>query len=171
MVVDRLARRWRIGLERKLPGLRLAEGSIAGVSVALVKPQRYMNVSGKALDALPFPWQAKDLIVVYDDIDLPVSRLQVRRGGGTAGHRGLASLTERWSSAFDRVRIGVGRPPAGVDAAAYVLSPLTDDEMETLDEIVDRASDAVECILSEGLEKAMNRFNVRKPSAESGGTL
>ncbi len=161
MTVERLAGRWHIGLKAERRGVRIGEGRVAGVPTTLVQPLRYMNRSGEALGAIGLQFGAEDLIVVYDDIDLPVGRLRVRPEGGSGGHRGIESLVRQCGRHFNRVRIGVGRPPEGMDAAEYVLMPLTAPEQRVIDSVVERASDAVECLLVEGMEQAMNRFNVR----------
>ena len=158
-VVENLAARWYIVLESDRSGVRSGEGVIAGVQARLAQPQLYMNRSGEALAELDGPWTVDDLIVVHDDIDLPAGRLRVRQNGGSGGHRGLASVADRWGNSFHRVRIGVGRPPAGVDPADYVLLPLTALERHVLRTAVERASDAVECLIAAGIEEAMNRFN------------
>jgi len=121
-----------------------------------------MNCSGEALTHLQWPWRPGDLIVVHDDIDLPLGRLRVRHDGGCGGHLGLESLGRVCGRDFDRVRLGVGRPPQGVDPAEYVLADFAQDELRTLAESVDRASLAVECLLTAGLAEAMNRFNMRR---------
>ena len=101
------------------------------------------------------------MIAIYDDIDLPVGRLRLRRDGGAGGHRGVASIIDRFGASFDRVRIGVGRPPLGAEVAEYVLEPMSNLEIETFTEPLDRACDAVQCIVEEGIESAMSRFNAR----------
>jgi PTH1 family peptidyl-tRNA hydrolase len=164
MIVDRLASRWRVRLNLELPDLRMGSGRIADRPAMLVQPQRYMNMSGEALATLP-QLHAEDLIVVHDDLDLPAGRLRLRREGGTGGHRGIVSLVSFFGAAFDRVKIGIGRPPDGVDIADFVLQPMTADELQAFDEPIERASDAVECIVTEGIERAMNRFNARNVEA------
>jgi PTH1 family peptidyl-tRNA hydrolase len=126
--------------------------------VQLVQPQTYMNRSAEALDVR---WPGDTVIVAYDDLDLPVGQLRVRAGGGTGGHRGIASLVERLGSEFLRVRVGIGRPPEGVSSPDYVLAPVTPSERPRLEAAVARAGDAVECILTDGVAVAMNRFNAK----------
>lgn len=161
MIVDRLASRWRISLDRTSPHLRIGTGTIANRTTTLIQPQSYMNMSGQALKTLP-ELCIEDLIVVHDDLDLPVGRLRLRRGGGAGGHRGIASLVNIFGAAFDRVKVGIGRPAQGVEAADYVLQQMTDDELQEFEEPIERASDAVECVVTEGLERAMNLFNARR---------
>jgi PTH1 family peptidyl-tRNA hydrolase len=164
-VAEKLARRWRLPLDPPRCGSRLARGSIDSEQVLLVEPQMYMNMSGAALSHLPPPVSAAELIVVHDDIDLDCGRLRIKCGGGSGGHRGVESIAECYGPAFVRVRVGVGRPSTGEDAAEYVLSPFMDVERESIDAAVRRAADAVECILRYGIEVAMNRFNTRSNSA------
>jgi peptidyl-tRNA hydrolase, PTH1 family len=164
LVVERLAVRWGIPLNREAAGLLVVgRGSVEGVPAMLVQPQQYMNVSGEALTHLPVPWSAGDLIVAHDDIDLALGRLRVRHDGGFGGHLGLVSLGSVCGSNFDRVRVGIGRPPCGTDPAEYLLAELDEVELRTLGEAADRASLAVECLLTCGLVEAMNRFNRRRP--------
>lgn len=161
MVVERLAQRWAISLAPEFQGAVVGSGPVAGIRTRLVQPQEYMNLSGLTVRKLPGAWQVEDMVVVYDDMDLPVGRLRVRHGGGAGGHRGIASLVDELGPEFDRVRIGVGRPPSTQDAAAYVLERLNDMELGRLSDAVERASDAIECLLTDGLQQAMTRFNVR----------
>jgi PTH1 family peptidyl-tRNA hydrolase len=162
MVVERLAQRWEIRFAAEHEGLIVGRGPVASVPIRLVQPRQYMNLSGTALQGLPGTWAVQDLIVVYDDIDLATGRLRVRHNGGTGGHRGIASLVATFGPDFDRVRVGVGRPLASQDPAEYVLESLPDDMFQAMSAAVERASDAVECVLTQGLQQAMNRFNVRQ---------
>jgi peptidyl-tRNA hydrolase, PTH1 family len=167
MVVERLAARWGIPLNRESAGLLVVgRGTVENVPTMLVQPQQYMNLSGEALTHLRAPWRAADLIVAHDDIDLAMGRLRVRHDGGFGGHLGLASLGCVCGSDFDRVRVGIGRPPQGVDAAEFVLAELDEVEFRMLSESADRASLAVECLLTGGLVEAMNRFNRRCPESD-----
>ena len=161
-VVEELAGRWGVRLSRACEALRVADVVCASERVALVEPQSYMNRSGAALAALAGTWRVTDLIVIHDELDLDPGTVRVKRGGGTAGHRGLTSIVERWGSDFARVRIGIGRPPTGTDVADFVLSPFDDADRPAMDTAIRRAADAVESLLHEGAEAAMNRFNVRK---------
>jgi peptidyl-tRNA hydrolase, PTH1 family len=160
LVVDALARRWHIALCGTGAVLRSGRGCVGSEPVTLVEPQTFMNRSGAALAQLPR--EVDDaVVVVYDDLDLPAGQLRLRRGGGSGGHHGLASIVEQIGPACTRVRIGVGRPPAGRDPADYVLAPLCAAELNALRRSVERAADAVECLVSDGLQVAMNRFNGR----------
>lgn len=128
-----------------------------------MKPRTFMNLSGSSVRAachdLGIP--IHHLIVVYDDVDLPVARLRVRRGGGAGGHRGVQSvIDEMQSSEFARVRIGVGRPPRGVETADYVLEPFGAEEHGQIEETVARAVEAIKAVVTGGIEQAMQTFNV-----------
>jgi PTH1 family peptidyl-tRNA hydrolase len=161
MVVDELARRHGASWRTKFHG-RLAELRVDGHRVALLKPETYMNESGRAVGAAArfFKVDPDAILVVHDEIDLDRGRLQARAGGGLAGHNGLRSIAKALGSQdFLRLRVGVGRPGRGDrrTPADYVLSDFTaDDDAEAL---VGRAADAVETLDAEGLERAQQRFN------------
>lgn len=164
-IVERLAQRHGIVLrrERRL-GARLGAGSVRGVGVTLLEPQGFMNCSGGAVAAalaeLALADPGADLLIVYDDLDLPFGRLRIRPGGGAGGHRGLADVQDRLGrSDFPRLRFGIGRPPPGVDPVDHVLAPFAVEEAAQLPALVDAAADAIEAILSEGVEAAIGRFN------------
>lgn len=161
MIVDRLASRWRIPLDARTSDIRRGIGRIADQVTMLVQPQLYMNMSGKALTRLP-DLRGDDLIVVHDDVDLPTGCLRLRCDGGTGGHRGIASIVGLLGPDFDRVRVGIGRPPQDVDVPDFVLQPMSPEELQEFEESIERASDAVEHIVTEGMERAMNRFNARR---------
>lgn len=159
--VDELARRLGIALSRRSFNAHLGTGLVGAEKVILAKPQTYMNLSGESVAPLLLYYglAAADLIVVYDDLDLPYGRLRVRERGSSGGHRGMDSIIRALGSDdFPRVRIGIGRPP-GDDAAGYVLGRFGADEAKVLPEVICRAADAVETIIREGPAAAMNRFN------------
>jgi PTH1 family peptidyl-tRNA hydrolase len=161
MVVDELARRHDGSFRAKFNG-RLAETRVGDAKIALLKPETYMNESGRAISAAArfFKVEPEHVLVVHDDVDLPVGRLQARLGGGLAGHNGLRSISQTLGTPeFLRIRIGVGRPERGDrrPVADYVLSPFApEDDAEAL---VARAADAVESLLSDGLVETQQRFN------------
>lgn len=163
MVVEELARRWHASLAPSTDA-RLAESVIAGEQTMLIEPQLYMNRSGTAVAAVRPQLVASELIVIHDDLDLEFGCVRVKRGGGTAGHRGLDSIAAWCGTEFTRVRAGIGRPARGEDVADFVLSPFASEQREAVAVAIQRAADAVECVLREGEEKAMNRFNVRTQS-------
>ena len=161
MVVDELARRHDGSFRSKFSG-QLAEVRLDGLRLALLKPETYMNLSGSSLAAASrfFKLPTGQIAVVHDDVDLDARRLQVRLGGGLAGHNGLRSARQALGSAeFLRVRVGVGRPGRGDrrPVADYVLSPFQpEDDAEAL---IGRAADAVEALAHDGLDEAQRRFN------------
>jgi PTH1 family peptidyl-tRNA hydrolase len=161
MVIDELARRHEGSFRSKFDG-QLSEVRLEGLRVALLKPETYMNISGKSISAAGrfFKVEPESLLVVHDDVDLEPGRLQARTGGGLAGHNGLRSIASALGTQdFLRLRIGVGRPGRGDrrPVADYVLSPFTPDE--DVDALISRAADAVETIASDGVEPAQQRFN------------
>jgi peptidyl-tRNA hydrolase, PTH1 family len=161
MVVDELARRTDASFRSKFSG-KLAETRLGEHRLALLKPETYMNESGRSIAAALrfFKVSPEDLLVVHDDVDLEPGRLQARVGGGLAGHNGLRSIAQALGSQeFLRLRIGVGRPGRGDrrPVADYVLSPF-EGEVD-VDELITRAADAVETIVRDGLESAQARFN------------
>ena len=163
MVADELARRYGGTFRSKFSG-ELAEIRLDGARVALLKPQTYMNDSGRSLGAAArfFKADPADVLVVHDEVDLEPGRLQARLGGGLAGHNGLRSVAQHLQTGdFLRLRVGVGRPGRGDPrpVADFVLGPF--DETVDVDGIVTRAADAVETLVREGLEEAQQRFNER----------
>jgi peptidyl-tRNA hydrolase, PTH1 family len=160
-VLDELARRHGGSWRSKFSG-SLSEVRLGDARVALLKPETYMNESGRSLGAAArfFKVEPEQVLVVHDDVDLETGRLQARAGGGLAGHNGLRSLAQHVGSQdFLRLRIGVGRPGRGDprSVADWVLSSFApEDEAETL---VSRGADAVEAIVGDGLEAAQQRFN------------
>ncbi|HEU5207372.1 MAG TPA: aminoacyl-tRNA hydrolase [Gaiellaceae bacterium] len=161
MVVDELARRHDASFKSKFNG-RLADVRIDGRRVALLKPETYMNESGRSISAaMRFYKSPIDLVlVVHDDVDLEFGRLQARAGGGLGGHNGLRSISQALGDpGFLRLRIGIGRPGRGDprDVADFVLAPF--DLHEDAGALVTRAGDAVESVVGEGLEETQRRFN------------
>ncbi|MFN8627890.1 MAG: aminoacyl-tRNA hydrolase [Candidatus Binatia bacterium] len=158
-VVEELARRWGVTLGAVRHGVRTARALVAGKHVALIEPQMYMNRSGPALKSSGRHIDVTHLTVVHDELDLEVGCVRVKRGGGTAGHRGLHSIVECFGRDFTRVRVGVGRPPRERGAVSHVLSRFCAEESAIVATAIARAADAVECIVIEGDERAMNMFN------------
>lgn len=165
-VVDALAAEHKIPVRTEEGWTLLGRGAIDGHPVILAKPQTYVNLSGIAVVDLckHYGVNPRDLIVIHDDLDLPVGALRIRTRGGHGGHKGIQSILESLGTdLFIRVKIGIGRPPKGVDPADYVLSPIPPEEAPLLQEAVHRAAEAVTVILTRGVEAAMNRFNQRQP--------
>jgi PTH1 family peptidyl-tRNA hydrolase len=163
MAIDRLAARYGVAVDRPRNNALVGEGEVAGRRALLVKPQTFMNVSGEAVGPLLKRNGAPpaDLLVVYDDLDLPLGKLRLREKGSAGGHNGMKSIIQAiGSDAFPRVRIGIGRPEAeGRTAIEHVLGRFLPDEQDTLDSVLDRAVQAIECFLEEGIQPAMNRYN------------
>lgn len=164
-VIDELARRHGIALarERRLYGF-FGRGRVRGVELGLLEPHTFMNLSGKAVlaaaTAYPLGDVTGDLVVVYDDLDLPFGRLRIRPSGGAGGQKGLADIQNRLGrSDFPRLRFGIGRPPPGEDPVEYVLAPFDAVQQTGLGDVLARAADAVEAIVTDGVQLAMNRFN------------
>jgi PTH1 family peptidyl-tRNA hydrolase len=135
-------------------------GEVAGTPVVLAKPRTYMNHSGVAVAQLVrrFGVPLGDLLVLYDDLDLPLGTLRIRQRGGAAGHKGAVSIIASLESEeFPRIRVGIGRPES--DEVSYVLSDFTAEEKDTAREVTARVTDVILCILAEGIEAAMNRYN------------
>ena len=161
LVLDELARRRGGSWRSKFSG-SLAEVRLGDARLALLKPETYMNESGRSVGAAArfFKVEPEQLFVVHDDVDLEPGRLQARDGGGLAGHNGLRSLAQHLGSQdFLRLRIGVGRPGRGDQRSVsdWVLSPFAPEE--DVEALVARAADAVEAVASEGLDRTQARFN------------
>jgi peptidyl-tRNA hydrolase, PTH1 family len=161
MVIDELGRRHSGSFRAKFSG-RLAETRIGDARVALLKPETYMNESGRSIAAAArfFKTAPERVLVVHDDVDLPLGRLQARLGGGLAGHNGLRSISQELGTPeFERLRIGVGRPERGDPrpVADYVLSPF--DPEDDVEELVNLSAAAVELLVADGLVATQQRFN------------
>jgi PTH1 family peptidyl-tRNA hydrolase len=168
LVVDRLAARHGIRLTRKECQALIGQGNIGGKTVLLAKPQTYMNLSGVAIKPLMERNEIppSDLILVYDELDLPWGTLRIKPKGSSAGHNGITDVIEKVGTQdFPRIRLGVdpGQPlSSGRD---YLLSRFNRQQTETLDSFVDLAADAAESLITEGAEKSMAKFNRRAPGA------
>jgi PTH1 family peptidyl-tRNA hydrolase len=162
MILDRLADRLETGFSRVQLRSLVTDTRYHGRRLLLVKPQTYMNESGVSVGALVkfHKILLSNLMVVHDDVDLPFGTLRLRPGGGSAGQKGVESIQTRLSTQeFPRLRFGVGRPPGNMLAAVYVLQNFSRDEMEFLPSMLDRAADAILTFVTDGLERAMTRFN------------
>jgi PTH1 family peptidyl-tRNA hydrolase len=167
-VVERFADQHGIALEAERFGGRFGRGRAAGEDVGLLAPQDFMNRSGaavaEALRLLPVGDAAQDLLVVFDDLDLPFARLRLRKAGGAGGHRGVEDVIRCLGSEdFPRLRFGIGRPPPGQDPVAWVLQAFSPEEQAQLAGAVDAAAAAVLDVVRHGVEPAMNRVNRREP--------
>jgi PTH1 family peptidyl-tRNA hydrolase len=161
-VVDALAAKRRIGVTSSAYGAQVGRGRAAGEEVVLVKPRTFMNLSGDSVTAaLKGTGEGPaGLIVIHDDLDLPLGRIRIKKSGGDGGHNGVASVIAGLDTdLFVRVRMGIGRPPEGEDPVEYVLKPFGADELEVVNEAVGRAVEAVMVIVRQGPDRAMNLFN------------
>jgi PTH1 family peptidyl-tRNA hydrolase len=161
-VADRLAHDWKIGPFRHAGPTLVADGTVAGEAVRLVKPVTYMNRSGAALATLDRDRldPARDLLVVVDDAALEVGRVRFRQRGSAGGHNGLKSIEGvLGSQEYPRLRIGVGTCPPGIDLADWVLSPMPDEDEEVVIGLLPDLTRAVEAWIEDGTETAMSRYN------------
>lgn len=161
MAVDYLAAKYGAGFRGKFQA-ELAEAAIGGTKCLLVKPQTFMNLSGRAVREV-LNWHkltGENLIVIHDDMDISFGSIRLRSQGGSAGHNGLKSIiAELGTKDFSRVKIGVGRPPEGWDPADYVLGTFRKDEAPLLEKILTDAGEAVCSIVNDGIIKASNLYN------------
>jgi peptidyl-tRNA hydrolase, PTH1 family len=162
LVADLLAERLGGRFKAHRGRCDLVEGRLAGAAVILAKPKAYMNLSGGPVVSIArfFKVPVERITVVHDELDLPFGALRLKRGGGDGGHNGLRSTTAALgTNDYTRVRFGIGRPPGRQDPADYVLKEFTSAERKELGFLVDRAADAVELLVGQGLEAAQNQFN------------
>jgi peptidyl-tRNA hydrolase, PTH1 family len=162
MLVDRIA----VRLDAR--GMKVQSKAIVTTAMyedrklILAKPQTYMNLSGQSVQGLIhfYKLPLANVLIAYDDLDIPFGTIRIRPGGGPGGQRGMASTIEHiGTNDFPRLRIGIGRPPGKMDPAAYILQDFTRAEMKILSEILDRAADAALEFVLNGLDKAMNKYN------------
>ncbi len=160
--LELLARRHGISLADRRRWTVAGRGDVEGWPVLLAKPRTFMNESGRAVRYLRdrYAVAPSRLLVIADDMDLPLGKLRLRASGGAGGHRGLESIAaELASQDYARLRVGIGRPDGNTDAIAHVLSRFSSAEERLLAEAVERAVETVEVFLAEGVQEAMNRFN------------
>jgi PTH1 family peptidyl-tRNA hydrolase len=163
MLMDLLASTCSVEFEAFNTRALIAQVSIESETTILAKPQTFMNNSGSAAASLlkRYPVDLKNMLIAFDDIDLPLERLRLLPAGGTAGHKGLESIRAALgTSDFPRLRLGVGRPPGNMDPADYVLSDFRADETELVEIMIGRAADCVKLMLREGIEVAMTSYNL-----------
>ena len=163
MTVDELAERGRFPVQRLKFRALTNTATIGGQGVLVMKPTTYMNLSGEAVGeaARFYKVPADHVLVISDDVDLPVGKLRIRKSGSAGGHNGLKSIIQHLGSdQFPRLKIGVGgKPHPDYDMADWVLGKLQGEDKKTMDAAVKKAADAIECLLKEGPDKAMNKFN------------
>jgi PTH1 family peptidyl-tRNA hydrolase len=159
------AREHNIRLDKKQSQARAGSGKVADEAIILARPQTYMNLSGQSVSRLVdrFNIAPGDLIVIHDDLDLPLGRIRIRQGGSSGGHKGIESIIgELGSQGFIRIRIGIGRPAENASESEiidFVLSNFTPEEEIVIKLALARVSDTILCLLTEGLEAAMNKYN------------
>jgi len=167
--VDLFAREHGISLTQRGARSKLGTGEVAGTKIVLAKPQTFMNLSGEAVSALVrrYKLSSQDILVIYDDLDLPLGKIRIREKGSSGGHNGLKSIISRLGTQdFPRIRVGIS-PSEGsdssstptVDAIEHVLSDFTDEEKTVMREVYPRVTAAIECVLTEGIAAAMNKYN------------
>lgn len=160
-VVDRLAERQSTVVERSQFNTLWELVRLGGGPVILAKPQTFMNLSGQAAASLRGYYKLgnESIVVVHDDIDLPFGDVRVKKGGGHGGHNGLRDLNAKIGADYVRVRLGVGRPPDGWDTADYVLAAFSTAEEPQVEQLIDRAADAVILVVDQGVDAAMRNTN------------
>jgi PTH1 family peptidyl-tRNA hydrolase len=171
-VVDALAGTHGLRFSLRMGKARVAQGTVDGREVVLVKPRTYMNLSGQAVSRVcrELVVAPERLLIVYDDLDLPLGRLRLRPEGGSGGHKGMRSIIHALGTqSFARLRVGIGRPPGRMDPAEYVLRPFEEEEQPLVAEAVERAVAAVEYWLAEDVVAAMDRFN--QPANTENGVI
>jgi PTH1 family peptidyl-tRNA hydrolase len=167
-VVERLAKINRISIRAKRFKSLYGTGSIDSQQVVIAKPMTFMNRSGEAIKKAAhfFHLGIEDLVIVHDDLDLPFGRLRFKQRGRDGGHQGVRSIIESMgANDFLRLKVGIGRPPVGMEPADYVLEAFDEVEQSHLDQILSQAAESLKVMLLEGLERAMNLFQ-RKIRAE-----
>ena len=172
-VIDRLAARWGVMVAREAHQALVGEARRGAERVLLVKPQTNMNGAGAAVGSIQRFYRVSppQLVAVHDDVDLALGRTRLRVGGGPGGHRGVESCIEALADpGFLRLKVGVGRPPAGMETADYVLATPPPEALESLAAAEERAAEAVELLLADGVDRAMNRIN-QKEAAHGGSPV
>ncbi|MFP3974913.1 MAG: aminoacyl-tRNA hydrolase [Dehalococcoidia bacterium] len=165
--INAFAREHGIDLSKRQSKARVGTGQIAGQKVILAKPGTFMNLSGESVAPLAsyYGIDLADILVVYDDVDFPLGTFRIREKGSSGGHNGIESIMQHLGSqAFPRIRVGIGPvetdgPAQSMRSPKYVLGDFTRDERAVVDEVCTRVVEAIDCILSEGIATAMNRYN------------
>jgi PTH1 family peptidyl-tRNA hydrolase len=170
MCLNYFAKTQGILFEKKQGKARIGTGEVTGSNVVVAKPQTYMNLSGQSVSLLTRKFNIKldNLLVIHDDLDLTLGKIRIRSGGSSGGHKGIDSIiNELGSQDFLRLRVGIGRPTntegvaeiSEADIIAYVLSDFTPDQKQAITKVITMVSEAILCLLSEGLVAAMNKYN------------
>jgi len=170
-VIDRLAQQQNIALDQHRCAALIGLGKSQEEPLLLAKPQTFMNRSGVAVAALlnEYGLAAADLVVIYDDLDLPLGRIRIRTQGTAGGHRGVGSIIEHLGGVpFNRIRVGIGRPSEGNAVIDYVLAPFDEAEVGELSAVIERSAAALGCLIREGAPAAMGVYN---RAVDGSGTL
>ena len=165
-VIDALARKYNIDVDTKKHRAYIGKGMIEGQKVILAKPQTYMNLSGESVRSLLDYYKVdeeQELLVIYDDISLGVGQIRIRAKGSAGGHNGIKNIIAHLGTQeFPRIKVGVGDKPPRMDLADYVLSRFSKEDREKMEQAFKDAAEAVEVMIAEGPDAAMNRFNGHK---------
>ena len=162
LAVEHLSDFFKIPLGKVQSQALTGSGLVKGEKVLLVKPQTFMNLSGNAVNSLRnyYKIEINHLLIIHDDIDIPLGSIRIRSQGGAGGQKGMVSIIERLgTNNFPRARLGIGRPPGQMPAADYVLENFFPEENDILSQVFERVKTAVETYILEGIEPAMTRFN------------
>lgn len=161
-VIYSISDEYNIRIDSKKHKALIGKGVIEGEKVILAMPLTYMNLSGESVREIMdyYKCSPEDIIVIYDDISLDVGKLRIRSKGSAGGHNGIKNIISHLETdVFDRIKVGVGEKPKGMDLADYVLGRFSKDEQTSIKDSVERARDAVSVILAEGINSAMNKYN------------
>ncbi|MEI6259686.1 MAG: aminoacyl-tRNA hydrolase [Deltaproteobacteria bacterium] len=161
-VIEAISREFVLSLKMHSANARVGSGRILGKEVVMIQPMAYMNLSGNPVYQLAqsFGLSCEDILIVHDDMDLAFGRIKIKEKGGSGGHKGIQSLMDAFGGGnFARLRMGIGRPEAGMNAVDHVLSSFNPEEKSILRHIISRARDAAVTVLCNGAKEGMNRFN------------
>ena len=162
LAIDHLAKRWGVEVNKyKLKAL-MGEYRKPHEKVILVKPQTFMNLSGNAVRSFFqfYKPTIDQMLVIFDDLDLPFGSIRIRKSGGSSGQKGMNSIIEQLGTEeFPRIRVGIGRPPGKMNSVDFILNKFRNSENKDLELILDKCADAVECFIENGIETTMNRYN------------
>jgi peptidyl-tRNA hydrolase, PTH1 family len=167
LCLNQFARKQHIALDNKQGNARIGSGLVEGIEVVLAKPQTYMNLSGNSVSSLMqrYRLNPEDLVVIHDDLDLPLGKIRIRSGNSAGGHNGIKSIIACLGTQdFTRIRVGISRPPLEGEEkeqsiVEYVLGDFSEEDQPVIRDTISRVGDAVVCLITEGLTPAMNKFN------------
>jgi len=162
MVIDKLSKKYKIDISKEKHKALIGTGTIEGEKVLLVKPQTFMNLSGESIQEIMnfYKEDIDNLIVVFDDIDLPIGTIRIKQNGSAGTHNGVKSIVKELNSKeFKRIKVGIGGPDEKANLIGHVLGKFSSEEFEKIDESVTNAAEAVVDIIKDGVLKAMNKYN------------